>query len=174
MISIKRYLVNMLFAALPPTRFFGLKRRLWQWIGLTVGPCSKINSGAKIWGVGTVSIGEECWLGLNLTLIVPHGAEVTIGSNVDIAPDVLIECGSHKIGGPHRRAGKGLATGIEVGSGSWIGCRATLLGGTKLGPGTVVAAGALVVAGVYPENALLAGVPARLVCSLDENGDRLS
>ena len=162
MISLKRYIVNMLLAVLPPTRIFVFKRLLWQRIGVSVGTDTKINSGAKIWGVGPVSIGSRCWLGMNLVLIVPDGAEVTIGANVDIGPDVLIECGSHDIGGPERRAGIVRATGVEIGSGSWIGCRVTLLGGVKLAPGTIVGAGALVLPGEYPENALLTGVPARV------------
>ena len=160
LISVKRYLVNLLVAVLPPTRAFGFKRFLWQRIGVTVGHGTKINSGAKVWGIGRVSIGNESWLGMNLVMIVPDGAEVTIGSNVDIGPDVLIECGSHDIGGPDRRAGPGRATSIQIGSGSWLGCRVTILGGARLAPGTIVGAGALVLPGEYPENALLIGVPA--------------
>ena len=107
-----------------------------------------------------------------LTVIVPAGAHVTISSSVDIGPGVLIECGSHEIGGPDRRAGKGQATDVSVGPGTWIGSRATLLGGAKLGPGSIVAAGAVVLPGDYPENAFLAGVPARVSRILDANGGR--
>ena len=162
MISVKRYLVNLLLAILPPTRAFGFKRFMWRWCGVSVGHGAKINSGAKVWGGGSVSIGNESWLGMNLVMVVPLGAEIAIGSNVDIGPDVLIECGSHVVGGPARRAGAGQASSVEIGSGTWIGCRATLLGGVCLAPGTIVGAGALVLPGAYPENALLTGVPARV------------
>lgn len=171
MLSTKRYLVNLLLAAFPPTRAFGLKRFLWRWVGAQVGDGCKINSGAKIWGKGPVSIGDDSWLGMNLTIIVPEGAQVNIGSNVDIGPDVLIECGSHEIGGSDRRAGRGHSREIRIGSGSWIGCRATLLGGVVLAPGTVVGAGALILPGDYPDNALLTGVPARISRIL-KNGER--
>lgn len=171
MISLKRWFVNCVVAVLPPTRCFDLKRFLWKRIGISVGHGTKINSGARVWGVGSVSVGHACWLGVNLTVIVPHGAHVTISSSVDIGPDVLIECGSHEIGGPDRRAGKGQATDVAIGSGTWIGCRATLLGGAKLGSGTIVAAGAVVLRGDYPENALLAGVPARVARILGANGE---
>jgi maltose O-acetyltransferase len=162
LISVRRYLVNMIVTVLPPTRAFGFKRFLWRKIGVAVGHRTKINSGAKVWGVGPVSIGSQCWLGMNLVLIVPDGAKVTIGSDVDIGPDVLIECGSHDIGGPDRRAGTERATSVHIGAGSWIGCRVTILGGAKLAPGTIVGAGALVLPGEYPENSLLTGVPARV------------
>lgn len=160
--SLLRYLVNLVLAILPPTRAFGFKRFLWRRIGVSVAADARINSGVKLWGGGPVSVGSGTWLGMNLVIIVPDGVEVAIGAHVDIGPDVLIECGSHQIGGPERRAGPGEAASVTIGAGSWIGCRATLLGGATLAPGTIVAAGALVLPGAYPENALLAGVPARL------------
>lgn len=172
MISLKRYIVNLLLTILPPTRAFIFKRFLWQRIGVAVGHGTKINSGAKVWGVGQVSIGSGSWLGMNLVLIVPNGAQVTIGSDVDIGPDVLIECGSHDIGGPDRRAGTERATSIQIGAGSWIGCRVTILGGAQLAPGTIVGAGALVLPGDYPENALLTGVPARVSRILGDTESR--
>jgi len=100
-----RYLVNMIVAVLPPTRAFGFKRFLWLRIGAVVGDGAQINAGARIWGGGPVTVGRDTWLGMNLCIIVPAGSEVTIGSNVDIGPDVMIECGSHDVGGPERRAG---------------------------------------------------------------------
>lgn len=157
------YLVNMIVAFLPPTRAFGLKRFLWQKIGAVVGEGTKINAGARIWGGGPVTIGRDTWLGMNLCIIVPAGSEVRIGSNVDIGPEVMLECGSHDLGGPDRRAGTERAEGIEIGAGTWIGCRATLLGGTSVGTGSVIAAGALVLPGDYPDNVLLKGVPAGAV-----------
>ena len=170
MTSLMRYFVNLFVTLLPPTRAFPLKRFLWKRMGVSVGHGTRINSGAKVWGAGKMSVGEKCWIGMNLSVFVPAGAHVAIGSNVDIAPDVMIECGSHDIGGPDRRAGKEVAADVAIGSGTWIGCRVTLLGGAKLGQGTIVAAGAVVLPGDYLENALLAGVPAKVVRILDMNG----
>lgn len=159
----------MLVAVFPPTRGFGVKRSLWRMTGDRVGARASINGGAKVWGLGRVSVGNDSWLGINLLIIVPKGAEVKIGANVDIGPDVLLECGSHTIGGPERRAGKEGAASIEIGAGTWIGCRATLLGGARVGSGSLIAAGAMVTAGDYPDNVLLAGVPARVMRQLDRN-----
>jgi acetyltransferase-like isoleucine patch superfamily enzyme len=44
----------------------------------------------------------------------------------------------------------------------WLGCRVTILGGTRLGRGCVVAAGS-VVQGEYPAGVMLAGAPAEVV-----------
>lgn len=172
-LSLRRYLVNILVAVIPPTRAFGFKRFLWRLTGDTVGQGTKINGGAKVWGLGRVLVGSKSWLGMNLIVIVPEGGQVAIGANVDIGPDVLLECGSHYVGTAERRAGPERATNIEIGSGTWIGCRATLLGGARLGTGTMVAAGALVLPGEYPDNSLLAGIPAKVVRQIDESGDNV-
>ena len=51
---------------------------------------------------------------------------------------------------------------IEIGNGTWIGTNATILTETKIGSGCVVAADSVVISGEYPDNSLLAGVPARV------------
>jgi acetyltransferase-like isoleucine patch superfamily enzyme len=53
---------------------------------------------------------------------------------------------------------------VEVGDGSDVGLGAILLPGTKLGAGVLVGAGA-VVKGEFPDGAVLAGVPARVLRS---------
>ena len=160
------HLVNLLMAFLPSTRLFALKRQLWRACGAVVGHGVSINVDVRIFGTGSLTIDADTWLGIGCTFIVPHGAAVQVGSRCDIAPDVLFECGSHRIGEPARRAGQGFSAPISVGDGTWIGTRAVILGGAKLGPGTLVAAGAIVRAGEYPSNAMLAGIPARVVKQL--------
>jgi hypothetical protein len=51
---------------------------------------------------------------------------------------------------------------IDIGSHVWIGSRATILKGVRIGAGAIVATGAVVTRDV-PENCLVAGVPARIV-----------
>jgi maltose O-acetyltransferase len=162
-ISLLRYVANGIQSILPPTRANSIKVRLLRIVHVDIGSKTIVNSGMKVWGEGRLSIGDKCWLGLSLRVIVPSGAEVVIESNVDIGPYVLIECGTHEIGCSNRRAGKGRVDNVTVGRGTWIGCQVTLLGGANIGAGSVVAAGAIVLPGSYPRNAILAGVPARVV-----------
>lgn len=163
------HLINLLVALLPTTRFFVLKRRLWRACGAKVADGVSINTGARIYGTGLVAIGADTWVGIGCKFVVPMGTSVRIGARCDIAPDVLFECGSHTVGGAERRAGEGYSAPISVGAGSWIGARVVLLGGAEVGPGSLVAAGAVVRAGVYPAQSLLAGVPARVVRQLPNN-----
>lgn len=54
--------------------------------------------------------------------------------------------------------------GIKIGKGCWIGAKATILDGTVIGDGCIVAAGA-VVSGVFPDNVIIGGVPAKIIKS---------
>jgi acetyltransferase-like isoleucine patch superfamily enzyme len=51
---------------------------------------------------------------------------------------------------------------IEIGENAWIGARAILLGGARIGAGSVVGAAA-VVDFVVPPDSIVAGNPARVV-----------
>ena len=53
--------------------------------------------------------------------------------------------------------------GIEVGGDCWVGAKAIILDGARIGRGSVVAAGAVVRSGIYPEYSILGGVPARVI-----------
>lgn len=154
---------NIVLAILPPTRFFGLKRLLLRLLGIGVGDGTRICGAVKFYGAGRVQIGERCWVGIGVKFYTSIGADVLIGDQCDIAPDVAFMCGSHQIGDQTRRAGSGKADTIRVGAGTWIGIRSTLLGGTELAPACVVGAGSLVLGKTYPASCVIQGVPAKVV-----------
>jgi len=160
---IRTNLINLLLSMLPLTRFFSLKARCLRFLGFFVGENTCITGDVKFYGYGKFSIGANSWLGIGCKFYISTNAEVIIGDNCDIAPDVKFVTGSHKIGAAERRAGSGYADNIYIGSGSWIGIGTILLPGVVLGEATVVAAGAVVTEGKYPANVLLAGVPAKVV-----------
>ena len=90
------------------------------------------------------------------------------GDQVSIGHDVLFMTGSHQLNaGPNqRRAGDWFGQPIQVGNHVWIGARTTILPGVSIGDGAVIAAGATVTKNV-PENAIVAGVPARIIRYVD-------
>ena len=63
---------------------------------------------------------------------------------------------------PIRLQGVESCGGVKIGKGCWIGTKATILDGTTLGDGCIVAAGA-VVKGVFPDNVIIGGVPAKIL-----------
>ena len=154
------YLSQLLFALLPPTRFFAVKRILLRWCGADIGSNVNIVSSARFRLTGRLVIGSDTWVGHDV-LIVGGDAPVLIGVGVDIGPRVTIMTGSHEMSFSESRvAGKGYSRAVVVGDGAWLGGSSTILGGVTIGKRSVVAAGALVCRDVPPSE-IVAGVPAR-------------
>lgn len=168
---IRQHLINITSKFLPPTRFFPLKLCLYQSIGIKVGRDVKFGNDIFCSVLGNFEIGNDVWIGRGCDFNVPTGSLLTLGSNIDIGPNVKFLLGSHQLGDKSRRAGDGIAKEIRVGSGSWIGASSLILGGVTIGRGSVVAAGSVVIEGDYPDNVLLAGVPARIVRFLGDAGE---
>lgn len=157
------HILNLFSMILPATRLFGLKRHLYQLAGFEFGRQVSIGNSIKSYVQGSVLVGNNVWLGRSLDFTVPSGSKVIIGSDIDIAPYVKFLCGSHLAGNSSRRAGPGCVNDIIIGDGCWIGAAVVILGGANVGSGVVIAAGAVVIAGDYPNDVILAGVPARVV-----------
>lgn len=162
--TIKRILVEFTVNhILAGTKFFSLKRRLLCSIGCQIGENTKVVG--PLHNTGELRIGDNCWVGKNLTV---HGnGTVEIGNNCDIAPDVTFLTGGHQVGNAERRAGLGETYRITVGSGVWIGARATVLLNTSIGDGVVIAACACVTRDV-PCNTLVGGVTAKKIKELED------
>ena len=90
--------------------------------------------------------------------------EVRIGKQVEIASGCGFYNYDHGLAPDRLIMEQPLASkgGIFVGDGAWIGHGVTILQGVSIGRGAVIAAGAVVVHDV-PDNALAAGVPAKVV-----------
>lgn len=159
------YLINLLFSIFPPTHFFKFKVFCLQFANAKIGKSTSICSNIKIYGRGKLIIGDFCWIGIGCQFHISSSASIKIDHNCDIAPNVQFITGTHEIGTNKRRAGRGVANDILIGSGSWIGAGSILLAGVSIGEGTVVAAGSVVKAGTYPSNVLLAGIPAKIIKS---------
>lgn len=127
----------------------------------------EIGEGTRIVGpievTGTLKTGKNCWIGKNFK--VNGNGTVTIGDNCDIGPEVTFQTGGHRLGDPSRRAGEGLIFHQVVGNGVWIGGRASILNHSAIGDGVVIAGCACVTESVAP-NVLVGGVPARIIRDL--------
>jgi acetyltransferase-like isoleucine patch superfamily enzyme len=109
-------------------------------------------------------VGDGSWIGQGCFLHSAGG--IRIGRDVGVAPGAMILTSSHAETAPGTPIMHGpleLAP-VEIGDGSDVGLRAILLPGTTLGTGVLVGAGA-VVKGEFPDFAVVAGVPARVLRS---------
>lgn len=128
---------------------------------IEIGARTKILRGAE-W-VGPIKVGERCYFNRDSYV----RSMVTIGDDVLVGPFVRFVTDSHQVGSASKRAGANEWKPIVVGNGAWIGASSTIEGGVTIGAGALVAAGSVVVSDV-PENALVAGVPARVIRILDD------
>ena len=89
---------------------------------------------------------------------------VVIGSDVMIAPHVMIAGGNHGtlLNGTPMTLQTCDTRGIVIGSDVWIGANSVLVDGVEIGAGVVVAAGAVVTKSV-PPRVIVGGVPAKVL-----------
>ena len=118
-------------------------------------------------------------VGTNCDFVSPgpnFGSEpylITIGNNTTVSFDVAFV--THDAG---TRVLRNLATEekekqtviygkINVGNNCFIGCRSTILPGVTIGDNTIIGAGSVVNRDI-PANSVAAGVPCRVICTLEE------
>lgn len=110
---------------------------------ITIGKNVFINSGCRFQDQGGITIGDDTLIGHNVVLAtLNHGFAPNKRKNLYPAP-------------------------IVIGKNVWIGANATVLPGVTIGDNAVVAAGAVVTKDV-PVNAVVGGVPARVIKKIDE------
>lgn len=127
--------------------------------GAKIGRNVKISSSLKVYGAGTLEVGDNTWIGYQ-TLIVASSS-VVIGANCDIAPRVYIGTGTHLIDvNSDHIAAKDISMDVCIGNGCWLCTNSVILPGVKIGKKSVVAAGAVVTKTFNDNNILIAGVPA--------------
>jgi acetyltransferase-like isoleucine patch superfamily enzyme len=99
-----------------------------------------------------VAMGRDVVIGPH-AIIGAHG-RIVFGDRVRISEGVVIETAGLDFSGkppyPH------ISRPIELGEGVWIGTKAIILGGVKIGAGAIIGAGAVVTRDV-PERAVYAG-----------------
>ncbi len=104
-----------------------------------------------------VSIGEGTVINHGCLLYTTGG--LTIGKQVSVSAGVWLVTGTHAMNNPQFPAE---FHPIEIGDYAWLGSRAMILAGTRIGEGAVVMAGAVVTRDVEPYS-IVGGVPARPV-----------
>jgi acetyltransferase-like isoleucine patch superfamily enzyme len=109
----------------------------------------------------TASIGKGTYLNRGVTLVCDR--EVRIGRNCSISWDVVIMDTDQHV----RSGAGGPPSPVVIEDDVWIGCRAIILKGVRIGRGAVIGAGAIVTRDV-PAGALAVGQPARVLRLLDE------
>jgi maltose O-acetyltransferase len=117
----------------------------------------------------TISVGDDVSLGDRPVLIASR-SRIVIGSHVMFGPEVTIRGGNHRVDVVGRFM-KSIRDeekrpeddhGVVIEDDVWVGTRAVVLSGVRIGRGAVVGAGAVVTKSVPPYG-IVAGNPARLL-----------
>lgn len=146
-------------------------------------------------GAGQIEIGSNCSFGYKmggfykggsieiqaryLESKIKMGNNISTNNNIFICAANYIEIGDNTLIGqnvtfmdfeahglqPENRRKIGEVGSIIVGKNCWIGNNTTILKNSKIGDNSIVAAGA-VVSGIFPENVVIGGVPAKIIKSL--------
>ncbi|KAJ5896268.1 uncharacterized protein N7473_005667 [Penicillium subrubescens] len=103
-----------------------------------------------------------------LSVSIYDNSLVQIGDRVLIGPGVCICTGTHAIDAKSRQENEGtsFALPIIIESDCWIGARATILPGVRIGKGTTIAAGAIVTRDIE-SGCVAGGVPASVIRRLE-------
>ena len=98
----------------------------------------------------------------NFGVVMLDVAEIRIGDDVLLAPNVQLYTASHPLDPQLRRAQKEFGLPITIGDNVWIGGGAIVLPGVSIGDNAVIGAGSIVTRDV-PANVVVAGNPGRIV-----------
>ena len=110
-----------------------------------------------------IHVGDNFHADYNCTML--DVAEIRIGDNCLIGPDVGIYTAGHRLE-PEGRVLDGYGIPIVIGNDVWIGGHSTILPGVTIGDGAVIAAGSVVAKDVAPRT-LVGGNPAKAIKSIE-------
>ncbi|WP_432900445.1 sugar O-acetyltransferase [Micromonospora matsumotoense] len=102
---------------------------------------------------------------VNFNAVLLDVARITIGTDVQIGPNVQLLTATHPVEAEPRRAKWEAAQPITIGDNAWLGGGVIVLAGVTVGENTVVGAGAVVTRDL-PPNVVAVGNPARVIRTL--------
>ncbi len=114
-----------------------------------------------------VTIGDRCLIGRHSS-IVGHFS-ITIGDDVFFGPNVYVTDQNHSVDRLDLPIGRQSEPErpVVIGAGSWLGTNSVVLPGVTIGRHVAIGAGSVVTTDI-PDNAVAAGVPARVIRVVDK------
>ena len=109
---------------------------------ITLGDNVFVGPNTVIYGHGGVSIGKDCLIAMNCSIVSSNHTIPTRDSKFRYEPDILLP--------------------VTIGEDVWIGAGAQILGGVSIGDGAVIGAGSVVTKDV-PAFGIVVGNPAKVI-----------
>lgn len=153
--ELRLYICNHIFSKFP---FYFLRNIYYKHIMLFHFEHGvSIHLGCKFHAARHLQIGKNSVI--NSGCRIDNRGGIKIGNNVSISTDTIILTADHDI---NTKDFEGRIKFVLIEDYVWVGTRAMILPGVKLGFGSVVAAGAVVTKDVYAFE-IVAGVPAKKI-----------
>lgn len=111
-----------------------------------------------------IHVGENFYA--NFDCVFLDVCEIRIGDNCFLAPGVHIYTATHPLDAKARISGAEFGKPVTIGDNVWIGGRAIINPGVKIGNNAVIASGAVVTKDV-PDNVVVGGNPAKVIKQID-------
>nr|WP_216667931.1 sugar O-acetyltransferase [Sporosarcina jiandibaonis] len=111
-----------------------------------------------------IHVGENFFANFDCTFL--DVCDIRIGDNCFIAPGVHIYTATHPIDPLERIGGTEYGKPVSIGDNVWIGGRAIINPGVRIGNNVVIASGAVVTKDV-PNNVVIGGNPARIIKTVE-------
>ena len=151
-LDLELLVLNFISCTIP---FHSVRKAFYRASGVKIGKDSFVHMGARFYLPNGVSIGDGTVIGDHC--FMDGRASLRIGSNVDIASDVMIYNSEHDI---NSDGFDPIEEPVEIEDYVFIGPRAIILPGVRIGKGAIVGAGAVVTKNVEPFK-IVGGVPAK-------------
>lgn len=137
--------------------FHSIRKFYFRLFGLKIGKNSYIHMRTRFFYPAGITIGEGTIIGD--ACFLDGRKSLKIGNNVDVATGVMIYNSEHDV---HSDGFDPIEESVEIEDYVFIGPRAIILPGVKIGRGAVVAAGAVVTSNVK-EFEIVGCVPAKVI-----------
>lgn len=112
-----------------------------------------------------IIIGERNAFSNNVAIVANE--RITVGNDCQIGDLVAIyDCDFHEINPATRNRSAGPTGPVSIGNNVWLGSRVMVLKGVSIGDNSVVAAMSVVTKSI-PANCVVAGIPAKVIRSIE-------
>ena len=147
-----KHLLHSLKIRLIADRNYKTKREYLRKLGVTIGDKTRLNCGVNAFGSEPylVEVGDDCLFAAG-TRFITHDGGVKVLNSLD-----------YFNGRSMRKMGR-----IKVGNNTYFGENVMVMPGVTIGNNCIIGAHAVVTKDI-PDNSCAVGVPARVICTLDE------
>ena len=139
------YFINAVVFVSPLVPVYGLKRMLLRLFGARVGHGVAIKPRVNIKYPWRVTLGDNVWIGEGAWL--DSLADIRIGANCCVSQGAMLCTGNHDWSSTSFDL---IVRPIVLEQGSWVGCRATVLGGATMRSHAILTVGSILVGEAEP------------------------